>query len=357
VTERLFNAAYAWIGWVRGGLAIATVVASAAFGAVCGSGSATSATMTVAALPQMRKYKYDMAMSTGALSAGAVLGLMIPPSILFIVYGIVSENSIGALFLAGFLPGIMIMLLFSTTIFLMVWRHPTLGPAGPRVGWKQRLQLLGAGTFETVIVFLVVMGMLIMGICTPTEGGAIGAIAVLILGLARRQLRWQGIISALRETTRTTAMIYMLLVGVKVFGRFLAISQIPHTLADFATGLVVPRLVIMLGILLLYLFFGCFIDPMAFVLLTIPIFYPLILMLGYDPIWYGVMMVCVCTTGGMTPPVGLFVYVVAGIAKDVPVMTVFRGTVPFVVSMMIAFVLLLAFPQIATFLPSLFFTW
>jgi len=353
ISLRLYKAAYAWIGRLPAGLALATIAACAAFGAVCGSAVATAATMGVASYPSMKEYKYDPSLATASIAAGSILGIMIPPSIIFIVYGIVTENSIAALFLAGFLPGIMLMLLFMGAIYAQVVRNPSLGPPAPPVGWKTRFTLLGGGVIETLIIFIAVIGALSAGISTPTEAGAVGVFAVLLVALARKQMKWQGYKRALRETTRTTGFCFVSLAGVTILGRFLGVSQIPTELATFASGLDVPNVVIMIGILIIYFIFGCIIDPLMVVLLTIPIFYPLVLSLGYDPIWYGVMMVCVCGTGGITPPVGIMVYVVGGVAKDVPLMTIFRGVWPFVGAMVMGAVLLLAFPQIATFLPNL----
>lgn len=353
ISRRLYDAAYAWVGHIRGGLAMATILAATIFGALCGSGPATAATMAVAALPEMRKYNYDTAMATASVAVGGILDNLIPPSLLFVVYGILTENSIAALFLAGIFPGILFLLLFAAVIYILTSRNPALGPAGIKVGFKEKIATLGSGTAETLIIFAVVMGGLVAGFFTATEGGAIGAAAIFVLGIARRQIGWNAFTNALTQTARTAGMIFLFIAGVTVFGRFLAVTQIPMEVADFTVGLSLPKGVLMFGILFIHFLAGCFIDPLPFMMLTIPVFYPLVIQWGFDPIWYGVMMVVMAGLGGITPPVGLLVYVVGGIARDVPLQTIFRGAWPFVVAMVVGIALLILFPQIATFLPNL----
>jgi len=355
LSEALFATAYAWVGQYRGGLAIAVTMTCAAFGAICGDPCATSASIGAVSLAEMRRYKYDMSLATACVAAGGVLGILIPPSIILLVYGIITENSIAALFLAGIIPGIMLMLLYMAVIYIQAWRNPSVAPAGPPVNLRQKLAAFrAADVVSTLAIFALTMGGLIVGWFTPTEAGAIGAFGILVVGsLVRRKLKWQGFVSALGATTRTTAFIFIIFAGVTVFGRFLAVSRIPAELGVWTTTLPAPRVVIMVAILLVYFFFGMIIDPFPFMLLTMPIFYPAVLLLGYDPIWYGVVMVFCCGVGGITPPVGVMVYVVAGIAKDVPLMSIFKGVWPFVGAIAVAVVLVIAFPQIATFLPDL----
>ena len=352
VSRRLFDAAQAWIGQLRGGLAMSAIVASAAFGAICGSGVATVATMGIAAYPPMKEHGYDASMSTACIAAGSVLGPMIPPSIVFIIYGILTENSIGALFLAGILPGILLVLLFIITISLQVLRNPSLAPSGASVSWGKKLSQLATGTFETIIIFLLVMTALTMGIATPTEAGAFGVVSVLLVTMVRRQIIWRGIYEALTNTLRTVAFVYVCLAGVGVLGHFLAVTQIPTQISSFVAGLDVPTIAIMVGVLLVYFLAGCIIDPLPFIVLTIPTFYPVVISLGYDPIWYGVIMVMVCGVGSITPPVGMMVYIISGVSGVSPT-NVFRGVWPYVLTLLVGTAILLACPQIATFLPNI----
>lgn len=353
ISTAVFEAAYAWIGHLRGGLALTTIAASAALGAVSASEAATAPTMTAVAYPAMKRYKYDPSLATGSIAAGSILGIMIPPSVVLIIYGILTENAIALLFLAGIVPGIMLMLLFMAAIYLQIRRNPNLGPAGPRTSWRTKFAMLGGGTIEMLIIFLAVIGSLAVGICTPTEAGALGVAAILVVSLARRKLTFQGFNKALEQTVQITAFVFVCIAGLFILGRFLAVSQIPAQLAAFVVGLDIPRVVIMGGILLIYFVSGFIIEPTMLVMLTIPIFYPLVMSLGYDPIWYGIITVCVVGMGGITPPVGMIVYFVGGVAKEVPLSTIFRGVWPFVGAILVGVVFLMAFPQIATFLPDL----
>ena len=352
ISERLFKTANAWVGQIRGGLAIAAIVASAAFGAICGSSAATVATIGIAAYPSMKEHKYDPGMSTACIAAGSMLGTMIPPSLIFVIYGIITENSIAQLFVAGFLPGILCVLVLSGTVYLMVLRKPSLGPAGQPASWRTRWTMLGGGTYQTIIIFVTVLGALTLGLCTPTEAGAVGVLAVLLVGaIGKKGISWKGINNALGQTIQTSAFIILCLAGVGVLSPFLAISGIPREMGAFLVGLDVPPVITMIGILLIYFASGFIIDPLPFVILTMPIFYPIVLSLGYDPIWFGVIIILVCGLGSITPPVAMFCYVISGIT-GVPAGTVFRGIWPFVVALCVATAILVAFPQIATFLPN-----
>jgi len=353
ISKKLYTAAYQLIGHLRGGLAAATIGACGAFGAVCGSTTATAATMGVVALPEMRRYKYSDSLATATVASGGILGALIPPSVLFIIYGIATEQSISELFVAGIFPGILLLVLFIGTIYILTLRNPRLGPAGPKANFKEKVAALSGGTGETIAVFGIVMGGLFVGFFTPTEAGAVGAASVLLVALSRRQLSWQGFIASVADTTKLSAMIFMLVAGAVIFGRFITISGISTEVAGWAGGLPLPRFVI-LGIVLFFLLvLGCFMDGVAVLLLTLPIVFPLIMTLGYDPIWFGVVMVVVTGLGMITPPVGLNVYVVYGVVKDVPLVTIFRGIWPFVGAIIICIAILIAFPQIAVFLPSL----
>jgi tripartite ATP-independent transporter DctM subunit len=350
----LYVFAYKMLGHWHGGLAIATQVACAIFGAICGSNTATAATMAAIALPEMDKYNYDKSLSTASIAAGGVLGILIPPSVIFILYGTATEQSVGALFMAGILPGIILMFLYIAAIYILTKRNPTLGPTGARASWKERISSLRGGLGEALIVFLISVGGLFAGWFTPTEAGAVGAGGVLLVSVLEKRLSWEGLKKSLVDTTRTTAMIMLMITGAVIFGRFMAISRVPFELANWAGALPLPPFAIMGIILLIYLILGCFIDALALVLLTIPIFFPVAVdTLGYDPIWFGVIVVLVVAMGVITPPVGMNVYIIKGVAPDIPLETIFKGIWPFLGAIIVCIALLLIFPAIATFLPSL----
>ncbi len=352
ISTRLYTAAYKLVGHIQGGLAMATQVACAGFGAVCGSNTATAATMGAVSLPEMKKYHYDDSLATASVAAGGALGVLIPPSVIFIVYGVATQQSISRLFIAGILPGILLMLLYMATVFILTWRNPSLGPPGPNVFWKERISVAVKSVWEILIVFSLSIGGLFAGWFTPTEAGAVGAFGVLIVSLTEGRLNWEGFKRSLADTTRTTAMIMLLVAGAVIFGRFMAVSQIPFAMADWAGSLPIPPYAVMAIMLAIYLILGCFIDALALILLTIPIFYPVAVgLLGYDPIWFGVIIVMVMAMGVITPPVGMNVYIVKGIARDVPLENIFRGIFPFLGALIVCIALLIAFPQVATFLP------
>lgn len=352
ISRRLFHTAYQWLGALPGGLAMACIGACTAFGAICGSGPATAATMASVALPEMKRYRYSMELGSGTVAAGGSLGMLIPPSVVFIVYAIMTEQSIGKLFIAGILPGLMIALLFCLTIYIMCRLRPELGPAGPPTSWKAKFLSLG-GIWETLLLFALVMGGMFYGFFTPTEAAAVGAGGSIAIALIKRQLSWKILLRSLQETIRTSCMVMIIVAGAVIFGRFLAVTRIPFELAEALIGLTLPGWMIMAIIILFYLFAGCFIDALALVLLTIPIFYPVVSGLNYDPIWFGVVIVVVTMMGVISPPVGVCSYVVSGIARDVPLQTVFKGVLPFLAALILAAILLIAFPQIALWLPNM----
>ncbi len=352
ISKRLFDTAYTFIGHLPGGLAIATVGACAAFSAICGSTNATAATMAAATLPEMKRYNYKPELATGVVAAGGSLGILIPPSVIFIVYGILTEQSIGELFLAGILPGVLLTLFFVGTIIIWATLRPELGPKGPKSTWRERAASL-PGTIETLIIFVIVMGGLFMGIFTPTEAGATGAFATLVVAIIQRNITWEGFVQALFETTRISAMILIIVAGATVFGHFLAVSRIPYDIASWISSFQFHPAIIMSFIVLIYLLGGCFIDSLALIMLTIPIFYPVVIDYGFNPIWFGVVIVLVTQIGVITPPVGVNVYVVSGVARDVPLSVIFKGVVPLLLAIILLTFLLIPFPQIATFLPGL----
>ncbi len=351
ISRSLFRAAYVWMGHLPGGLAMATIGACTGFGAISGSGPATAATMASVAMPEMRRYSYSDELAGGAVAAGGSLGMLIPPSVVFIVYALMTEQSIGALFLAGIVPGLMIAFLFCLSIGIRCSVRKELGPPGPKFSWKERFRSL-EGVAEIVVLFLTVMGGMFTGLFTPIEAAAIGAGGSIVIALFKKKLNRAVIKKIIQETVRTSSMIFFIVTGAVIFGRFLAVSQIPFTAAKWFTSLPLPGFMVMFLIILFFLLAGCFIDALALVLLTIPIFYPVILELGYDPVWFGVMVVVITQMGVITPPVGVNVYVVSGIERDIPLQTIFRGALPFLYMLVLAAVLLVIFPQISLFLPN-----
>lgn len=352
ISGRLFAAANCWLSGLRGGLAMATVGACAAFGAICGSGPATAATMAAVALPEMRKYHYDDALASGTVAAAGGLGMLIPPSVIFIVYGILTEQSIGKLFIAGIIPGLLVAALFCATISIRCWLNPRLAPAAVRTSWAQRFRAL-RGVFEMVLLFSFVMGGLFAGWFTPTEGAAVGAAGSILIAWAGGRCTFKMLCQAAQETIRTSCMVLVIVAGATMFGHFLAVTGLPTEFASWLAGLPLPSWLVMLMIIAFYLAVGCFVDSLALILLTVPIFYPVILGLGYDPIWFGVLIVLITQMGVITPPVGVNVYVVSGIERGIPLQTVFRGAIPFLIALIVACGLLMLFPALATWLPQI----
>ncbi|HBJ74626.1 MAG TPA: C4-dicarboxylate ABC transporter permease, partial [Syntrophaceae bacterium] len=330
----------------------ATIGACAGFSAVCGSTSATAATMASVALPEMKKYKYDPALATGVVVAGGSLGILIPPSTIFIIYGIMTEQSIGDLFMAGVIPGILLTCFFVISILLWTYFQPEIGPRGPKSTWREKFKSL-SGLVETLLLFVLVMGGLFAGFFTPTEAAGVGAFGTIIIAFLGRHLTWKGFRNALYDTTRITCMIFVVVAGATVFGHFLAVTRIPADIGIFVSGLQFHPMIIMGLIILIYLLLGCLMDSLAMIMLTIPIFYPVILTLGFDPIWFGVIIVVVSGMGVITPPVGINAYVVAGVARDVPLHVIFKGSLHMLYAMIALAVLLVIFPKIVTFLPQM----
>ncbi|WP_028322804.1 TRAP transporter large permease [Desulfatiglans anilini] len=352
ISRRLYDSAYVVLGHRPGGLAMATVGACAGFSAISGSTNATAATMATVTLPEMKRYRYDLGLATGTVAAAGSLGILIPPSVIFIVYGIMTEQSIGKLFAAGILPGILLSCLFMLVIILRVRLNPKLAPPGPKSTFKEKMRSF-AGIGETLLIFALVMGGIFCGFFTPTEAAAIGAFLTMALSILRGQLTWEGFVRSLSDTTRISCMVMVIVMGAVVFGHFMAITRVPYDLANWVGALPLPRYAIMMVIILVYLMGGCFMDSLAMVMLTIPIFFPVAQNLGFDPIWFGVVIVLVTEMGVITPPVGVNVYVVYGVAKDVPLETIFKGVLPMLAALLICNILLILFPEIALFLPGL----
>lgn len=352
LSRELYAAMYKWLGYLPGGLAMATIGACAGFAAITGSSVATVATLGVVALPEMRKYRYDSSLAAGSIAAGGCLGILIPPSIFLAVYGIITEQSIGKLFLAGFLPGILQAIFYIITIYVLCKRNPALGPKGERFTITEKFSSL-KGTWGVIALFVLVIGGIYLGIFTPTEAAGVGAFGAFLFALGRRKLTWKNFVDSLVETVRTTGMVFLILIGAEILGYFLSVSRLPFELANYVTVLQLHPYIVLMIILVAYLFLGAIMSGMAMVVITVPIFFPIIVSLGFDPIWFGIMVVRLVEIGQLTPPVGMNVYVMHGIARDIPMYTIFRGIVPFLIADMLNVALLIAFPQIVLIVPNL----
>lgn len=351
LSKDLYEAAYKWVGHLPGGLAMTTIAACAAFGAISGDTTSTAVTMGSVALPEMKRFKYNSALATGCVAVGGTLAALIPPSLGFIIYGLLVEQSIGTLFIAGVIPGLFLAFLYIMSIYFRCRLNSNLGPAGPQTSFREKLISL-KNIWAVLILFILVIGGIYTGLFTATEAGAIGAIGALVIGLALKRLSRAEFFSALVETTELVSMIFIILGGAAIFGYFLALTKIPMSLASIVSGLALPRLAILIVILFVYLLLGCIMPALPMLILTVPIFFPVIKALGYDPIWYGVIMVMMMDLAVITPPVGINIFVIKGVARDVPMNVVFRGVMPFVLVAFVFIALLIAFPQIATFLPQ-----
>jgi tripartite ATP-independent transporter DctM subunit len=351
IAKRLYDTAHKFIGHIPGGLAIATVAGATAFKAICGSSPATAATFASVAVPEMDRYGYSRKLSTGIVATVGTLGAIIPPSVSLILFGVITEQSIGRLFLAGILPGLLIALFFVFIIIGWCRINPSLGPKTEKATWPERFASLPPVIWAGVI-FIVMMGGLMVGFFTPTEAGSIGTAAVFLLSLVKKDITLPAFVKAVSESLRTACMTIMLILGSTILGHFLAVTKIPLTAADWITQLPLNRYLIMILISLVYQLGGSFIDDLAFMLLATPIFYPIILKLGFDPIWFGMVIAITVMIGVVIPPVAINVFVVKNITKE-PFGTIYGGVYPFLISLVVVGALLFVFPQIATFLPSL----
>jgi len=350
VSKELFRAANAFIGHLRGGLGMATVVACGGFAAICGSSVATAATFAGVAYPEMRRYGYPQSFATGVIAAGGTLGAMLPPSTVLAVYAILTEQDIGKLFMAGILPGLLAMAMYVVTITLIVKIRPDFLPAGEQKSWAERIAGL-KDVWAPLLLFVFVIGGLYGGFFTPTEAGGVGASGAFLLGVIRRKLNRAQIREALLQATRTSAAVFTVLIGALLFGYFLTITQTPQKLTEFLTGLGVGRYGVLAMIMVMYLVLGCLMDAMAMIILTVPIIFPVIVQLGFDPIWFGIIIVMTVELGLIHPPVGMNVFVIKSVVKDVSFITIFKGVLPFVATDLIRLVILIAFPVIALWLP------
>jgi tripartite ATP-independent transporter DctM subunit len=352
IAEKLYSTAYKWFGHWRGGLAIATIGADELFAAICGSNTATAATMGAVALPQMKKYNYDTRLSSGTVVTGGTLGTVMPPSVVLIIIGLQTEQSIIKLFLAGILPAILLGILFILTIVIICRIYPHFGPAGPKTSFKEKIRSL-TGIIEALVIFVLVIGGLYAGIFTPTEAGAVGVFFTLIITAVTKRLTWKGLLDSVMETLKISCMVFVLVSGAIIFGRFLAITRLPFMIADFAASLPVSPLVILAIVLLIYLIGGCFVDSLGFLVLTIPIFFPLGVALGFDPIWYAIIITMVTTMGAITPPVGVNIYVIKALAPEIELATIFKSVSYFLLACILCIIILIIFPQIVLVIPNM----
>ncbi|WP_078598575.1 TRAP transporter large permease [Evansella clarkii] len=349
IAKSLFDTAYKWVGHLRGGMAWTTILASAGFASICGSNAASSATMGTMALPELKKYKYNNKLSAGAVAAGGTLGIIIPPSTVLIIIALQSEQSVSELFKASLIPGLLLTLIFIVLIGTITRMKPAYGPAADiQVTMKDKVKSL-LGIIPIFLLFIFVIGGLFMGIFTPTESGAFGAFGAIVLSLVMRRLTWDSFKMAVISSLKSASMVVMLIVGAIYFGRFLTITRIPFEIAQWTQSLSIPPILILALIILIFIAGGALMDAIGFLVLAIPIFSPTVYALGYDPIWFSVVLCVVTSLGAITPPVGINAYVVHGIDKSIPVKDIFKGLTLFILGYLIVIVLLLVFPEIVTF--------
>ncbi|MEY4253819.1 MAG: hypothetical protein RLZZ566_1289 [Pseudomonadota bacterium] len=351
VSRELFRAANAFIGHLRGGLGMATVIACGGFAAICGSSVATAATFSSVAYPEMRRFGYPQSFSTGVIAAGGTLGAMLPPSTVLAVYAILTQQDIGKLFMAGIIPGLLAMAMYVLTIFIIVKVKPDWLPRGPATSWSERFAGL-KDVWAPLLLFVFVIGGLYGGFFTPTEAGGVGATGAFLLGVLRGKLDRAGILEALLSATRTAAAVFTVLIGALIFGYFLTMTQTPQKLTGFLTELGLGPYGVLALIMLMYLILGCLMDAMAMIILTVPIIFPVIVQLGFDPIWFGIIIVMTVELGLIHPPVGMNVFVIKSVVHDVSFMTIFKGVIPFVLTDLLRLLILIAFPMIALWLPG-----
>jgi C4-dicarboxylate transporter, DctM subunit len=351
MSRELFRAANAFVGHLKGGLGIATIAACAGFAAISGSSVATAATFSTVAYPEMRRYGYPQSFATGVIAAGGTLGAMLPPSTVLAVYGIITEQDIGKLFIAGIIPGLLAAAMDMLTVVVIGRLRPKFLPSAPRHSWTERLAGL-RDIWATLLLFVFVIGGLYGGLFTPTEAGGMGAVGALIIGVARGRLSRPEIRRSLLQAVRTAAAVLTVLIGALLFGYFLTVTQTPQKVTEFLTGLGLGRYGVLALIMLMYLVLGCLMDALAMIILTIPIIFPVIMQLGFDPIWFGVIIVMTVELGLIHPPVGMNVFVIKSVVQDVSFATIFSGVLPFIVTDLIRLVILIAFPILALWLPS-----
>ncbi|MFZ9677283.1 MAG: TRAP transporter large permease [Quisquiliibacterium sp.] len=351
MSRELYEAAYAFLGHRRAGLSMSTILACAGFGAICGSSIATTATMARVSMPEMRRFNYEPSFAAGSICAGGTLGILIPPSVILVIYGIMTEQSIGALFAAGIVPGLIATLFYVLAALLIAARHPHYGPPGERSDWPRRWRALRS-VWGVLALFALVMGGMYGGVFTPTEAAGVGATGGFLFALIRGRLSWQTLLDTLVESARTTAMLFTIVIGAGVFANFLNFTSMPQDLLDFVTSFNVQPLVVIIVICLIYVILGTAMETLSMILLTVPIFFPLVQHLGFDPIWFGVLIVCVAEISMITPPVGMNIFVLSSVVPDVRTTDIWRGVLPFVGADVLRMLVLIAFPALTLWLPQ-----
>ena len=342
-SDHLFSAAYKWFGHFRGGQAITSIFACAGFSSICGSNTATAATMSAVAIPSMRKYNYHPTLMAGSVAAGSTLGVMIPPSIVLVVYGLYAQQSIAKLFIGVLIPGIILTLLFAVTVMAICWRHPEWGPRGERSGWPAKLRSI-LPIIDVLILFVVIMYAMFAGLMTATEAAAASCFLGMVMCLGRSKLTWGKFKSSVSDTLRISCMVFMIVAGAYIFGRFMAVTRLPYEAAEAIGALSWPNWAVLLMMLLIFVIGGCLMDALAFLLVSLPIFMPIVLKMHYDPVWFGVLLCLVTTLGAITPPVGISCFVVASMHKDIPMEQVFKGAMYYLPAYILTGVLLILFP-------------
>ena len=351
ISDELFQAAYCYLGHRRGGLALATIVSSAGFGAICGSSIATAATFTKVAYPSMQRYKYKDDLAAGTIAAGGTLGILIPPSVVMVIYGIMTETSIGKLFIAGIIPGLVATVLLCLAVKWITWRDPLAGPAAERHTWAETM-VATRKVWPVVMLFALVIGGIYLGVFTAQEGAGIGAGGAFLFALGRRALTLRSLAEVLAESARTTSMLFMILIGALMFASFVNYTSMPSDLKAFVLQFKATPWVVIAAICFIYIVLGTAMEELSMILLTVPLFFPVVTGLGYDPIWFGILVVIVVQIGMISPPVGMNIFVVKNLLQHVSIGTVFRGTTPFTVALIVMLALLIVFPQMATWLPG-----
>ncbi len=352
MSSDLYQAAYAFVGHRRGGLALSTIAACAGFGAICGSSIATTATMARVAMPEMKRFNYEPAFAAGSICAGATLGILIPPSVILVIYGIMTEQSIGALFAAGVLPGLVATGFYLLASMWVTHRHPTWGPPGERASWTARLQAL-RNIWGVLLLFAIVMGGMYGGFFTPTEAAGVGATGGFIFAWARGALSWSVLRDVLVESSRTSAMLFTIVIGASLFANFLNFTELPLALLEFVKQFDVHPMAVIVAICAIYVVLGTAMESLSMMLLTVPLFFPLVTSLGFDPIWFGIIIVCVIEISLITPPVGMNIFVLSSVVPDLPTTAIWRGVIPFIFADILRMAVLIAFPAISLYLPQL----
>jgi tripartite ATP-independent transporter DctM subunit len=351
MSEELYRAAHAFLGHLRGGLAMSTVIACGGFGAICGSSIATAATFSKVAYPSMRRFGYSDRLAAGAIAGGGTLGILIPPSTIMVIYGIMTETSIGKVFIAGILPGLLATVLLCLAVRWITWRDPAAGPPAKRCTWAERLAA-SKHVWPVVLLFLLVIGGIYAGWFTATEGAGIGAGAAFLFALARRALTWKVLLEVLIESARTTSMLFMILIGALIFANFINYTSMPADLKGFAAQFQATPWLVIAAICVIYVVLGTAMEELSMILLTVPLFFPMVTALGYDPIWFGIVVVIVVQIGLISPPVGMNIFVVKNLIRHLSIGTVFRGVTPFTVALVVLLAVVVAFPELATYLPK-----